>query len=138
MPKRTLYFSLLFLIPMLVSLACICSAPAAIPEPAEEIVVQPTEQVATPMPPQETATETTPASETGVALVLIDQHFWSYDPGRVMVSFLLENPSSQVVFTDVEYSISLYDQDRQIIAQRTEIISFIFQNQTVGILYSIL
>jgi hypothetical protein len=138
MPKKTVYIMILFvLFPLVVGLACLSSRadPTATPRPVieTEVVVGPP----TSEPPAEVVVEETEAPTATLSapedFVLLDNSLWVQDGSMVFAAFMIENPSMDLLYEDVEFTIRLLDENGNMIDEDYQSILWFFPGQTVGL-----
>lgn len=148
MRRKTLIIVILIIIPMLAGLACRFTAgdPTATPrveieteegavteaaeEPTDPPIAAPTEAVETEAP-----TETT-GEQAFQELVRLDKSAWIQDEDTVFVAFFFQNPNSNLLFEDVQYTVTLYGPNNEEIDSDTSYVRWIFPEQTFGIAFS--
>jgi hypothetical protein len=145
MPKKSLIMIAFVIFPLVVGLACLSSAPdpTATPEPVVEteeavveaptstsapVIVEEDEPVEEPMPPAGGVVE---------GLETMGKSLWFQDGPFVFVAFLFENPSADVLYEDVGFTISLFDENGDLVDEDYQVAPWIFPNQTVGIVSNI-
>jgi len=138
MPKKTLHIIILFvLFPLVVGLACLSNRadPTATPRPAvaTEVVVdvptsEPTIEVVVEETEEPTATLSAPED-----FVLLDNSLWVQDGSMVFATFMIENPSGDLLYEDVEFTIRLLDENGNLINEDFQSILWFFPGQRVGL-----
>jgi hypothetical protein len=138
MPKKTVYIMILFvLFPLVVGLACLSSRadPTATPRPVietEVVVEAPTSEPTTDVVVEETE-EPTATLSAPEDFVLLDNSLWVQDGSMVFAAFMIENPSNDLLYEDVEFTIRLLDETGNLIDQDYQSILWFFPGQTVGL-----
>jgi hypothetical protein len=138
MPKKTFYIMILFvLFPLVVGLACLSSRvdPTATPRPVIEtdvVVEVPTSEPTIKVVAEETK-EPTPTLSTPEDFVLLENSLWVQDGSMVFAAFLIENPSSDLLYEDVEFTIRLLDENGYLIVEDYQNILWFFPGQRVGL-----
>ncbi len=146
MIKKRLLIALFVIFPLVVGLACLGGKPdpTATPteEPTEAVVTEepteePTEEV-TEEPTEVTEEPTEATGSTGEAqdLVMLEKSLWLQEEDDVFVAFFFENPNSDLIFEDVEYTVYLWDENDAEIDSSSSSIRWIFPNQVFGITFT--
>ena len=68
-------------------------------------------------------------------LALLDNSLWVQEDIYVFTAFLFQNPTSDLLFEDVEYTVYLHDAGGNEIANDTSTVRWIFPGQTFGIVF---
>lgn len=137
MPKKAFIIIAFILFPLVVGLACLSSRPDPTATPRAEAVVETEATIAAATPEITTEEEveepTPPTIAVLEGLEMLDQSMWVQDGAFVFVAYLFENFSSDVLYEDVEFTISLYDTDGKLIDQDYHSMPWFFPNQTFGL-----
>ena len=138
MRKKHNFIVLFMLFPLVVGLACRFTAKEPTPTQASQVIVV----TATPEPAtvstEEPVEEVTEPIDNSVPqdLVMLDNGQWFQEGADVFTSFFFENPNSDLIFEDVEYTVYLYDADGNEIDSDYSTIRWIFPGQTFGIVFN--
>jgi hypothetical protein len=138
MPKKTIHLMILFVLsPLAVGLACLSSRadPTATPRPmveTEVVVEAPTTEPSIAVVIEETE-EPTPTVSAPKDFLLLDNSLWVQDGSMVFAAFMIENPSNDLLYEDVEFSIRLLDENGGLIDEDFQSILWFFPGQTVGL-----
>ena len=129
MRKKIFTVIVLIILPILAGLACRFTAadPTATPrveiQPEVEQEAEVEEEPTTPpieLPTEvvETEAPVEPAGEESFQdLVRLDKNVWIQEENTVFVAFFFQNPNSNILFEDVEYTVTLFGpNDEEIIA----------------------
>jgi len=153
-PKKLIPFIIVFCSLLMASLACrfISRAdPTATPVPAvetaEEVVVLPTD-TPTPEPTEEIAEivteevveeeEIEEVATPGRGVVEgMEKSMWIQEDSYVYVAFLYENESRDILYEDVMFSISLFDESGKLLYDEYINTPWLFPEQTVGMFSSV-
>ncbi len=133
MSKKILML-LFLLFPLIVGLACLSSAPdpTATPRepllPTEDLLLVPTSE-ATPTIEQQAPQGT----QQPIDLVQLDQRFWTQDGSHVFVGYMFENPLSDLVFEDVEFTVTLVGFSGNLIETDIFLMPWFFADQTMAV-----
>jgi len=138
MPKKALHIMILFtLFPLAVGLACLSSRadPTATPRPVveTEVVVEAPTSEPTIEVVQEATEESTPTLSATEDFVLLDNSLWVQDGSMVFAAFMVENPSRDLLYEDVEFTIRLFDENENLIDEDYQSIQWFFPGQTIGL-----
>jgi hypothetical protein len=136
MIKRRLIIALLILFPLVVGIACLGSAGKPTeetrvtlsPEAAEETVEETAETV-------EEESESI-AAETPKELIMLEKSLWVQEEKTVFVSFFFQNPNTDLIYEDVEYTVYLYNANGDEIDNDNSFVRWIFPEQTFGIVFN--
>ena len=147
MPKKSIIFFAFIIFPLVIGLACRFTSrpdPTATPRPVietEEVAVEVATATPTPEPIEEEEEQPeepmTPAVGVVEGLEMLEKSLWMQDGSFVFVAFLFENSSSETLYEDVDFTISLFDENGDLIDEDYHIMPYIFPNQTVGIVSNI-
>jgi len=132
MLKKHLIIALFVLFPLVVGLACLSSSKTPTEAPEEEVIIGPTAEE---IPVIEEETEPVDTGDPQ-DLVLLDKSLWVQEDTTVFVSFFFENPNTDVLFEDVEYTVYLYDANGDEIDSDYSTVRWIFPEQTFGIVFN--
>jgi hypothetical protein len=153
MPKNPFTLIILFILfPLAVGLACLSSRaePTATSEPIVVTVVVKEEVIVT-ATPESTATavqeEQVPEEEQEeeeeeqvlpqtMDLVLLDNSLWVQDGTAVFAAYLFENPFGDVLFEDIEFTITLFAANGDVIDTDYTIIPWFFPNQIQSVVFN--
>ena len=106
-----------------------------IAEEVEEEILSDEEEGDT--PPAEVTEEAESDSTGGFQeLVMLDNNIWIQEETTVFISFFFENPNSDLIFEDVDYTVYLYDANGNEIGSDYSFVRWIFPNQTFGIVFN--
>lgn len=139
MPKKTIII-VMILFPLVAGLACRFTSspdPTATPteEPAVEIttepVIEPSLAVPTRMSEQEEPTSQ--PVDAPKDLAILDNSAWTQDDSTVFVGYLVENPSSDILYEDVEFTIRIFGSAGNLIDTHYAFVPEFFPNTTQGI-----
>ena len=139
MPKKTIII-LMILFPLVAGLACRFTSspdPTATPteEPAVEIttepVIEPSLAVPTRMSEQEEPTSQ--PVDAPKDLVILDNSAWIQDDSTVFVGYLVENPSSDILYEDVEFTIQIFGSAGNLIDTQYAFVPAFYPNTTLGV-----
>ena len=141
MPKKAIIIVALIIFPLAVGLACLSSAPdpTATPRPVvetEEPAVEVPTSTPTPVIVEEEEQVEEPVIQTGAAvesLGTLGKSLWFQDGPFVFVAILFENPNADVLYEDAAFTISLFDDNGDLVDEDYQAMPWIFPNQTVGI-----
>ena len=138
MPKKALHIMILFtLFPLAVGLACLSSRadPTATPRPVveTEVVVEAPTSEPTIEVVQEATEESTPTLSATEDFVLLDNSLWVQDGSMVFAAFMVENPSRDLLYEDVEFTIRLLDENENLVDEDYQSILWFFPGQTIGL-----
>ena len=143
MPKKSIIFFAMIIFPLVVGLACRFTSspdPTATPRPVaeiEEVVVEVPTPTPTPEPIEEEEEQPddllTPAVGVVEGLGILEKSLWTQDGPFVFVAFLFENSSTEDLYEEVDFTISLFDENGDLIDEDYHFMPWIFPNQTVGI-----
>ena len=138
MLKKTLHIMiLLILFPLAVGLACLSSRadPTATPRPTIETDVvieaptsEPTIEVVAEKTEEPTATLSAPED-----FLLLDDSLWVQEGSHVFAAFMIENPSSDLLYEDIEFTTRLLDENGDLIGEDYQDLLWFFPGQTVGL-----
>ena len=149
MPKKSTILFAFIIFPLVIGLACRFTSrtdPTATPRPvvetAEEVAALPT---GTPTPePIEQIEEIEAEEETEEVLTPgfgvvegMDKSMWVQEDSYVYVAFLFENESSDMLYEDVMFSISLFDESDKLLYDEYLTTPWLFPEQTVGMFSSV-
>jgi hypothetical protein len=123
MPKKTIIYIML-LFPLLIGLACRFTSradPTATPTEEPAVVVE-TEAVPEVAAPTKVTSQEEPAQDPSPRpvqetkdLVILDQSAWIQDGDLVFVGYLIENPSNDIFYEGVEFTIRILSPDGSLI-----------------------
>lgn len=133
---KTSNIILLFIIfPLAVGLACLSSRadPTATPRPVveTEVVVEALTSEPTVVVVEE-AIEV-PTSSVPDDFVLLENSLWVQDGSMVFAAFMVENPSSDLLYEDVEFTIRLLDENGNLVDEDYQNLQWFFPGQTIGL-----
>jgi hypothetical protein len=143
MPKKTIII-IMILFPLIVGLACrFTSSPDPTATPTEdpavviatEPVVEPTLAVPTRMSEQEETQEEPTAQpvESPKDLVVLEKSTWIQEESTVFVGYLIENPSSDILYEDIEFTIRIFGSAGNLIDTSYAYLPWFYPNTTYGI-----
>jgi hypothetical protein len=142
MIKKHWTIAVLTLFSLVISPACLGSVGiptgeeiATMPENAiEESPTDPddeTTKVSTPISPSEAED-----GEGSQELSMLEKSLWVQEDQMVFVSFFFENPNTDLIFEDIEYTVYLFDANGHEIDSDTSTVRWIFPEQTFGIVFN--
>lgn len=143
MPKKSFIIMLFMLFPLLVGLACLSSRPDPTATPTEEpvvvvvtevveVVVEPTSPPPT-LAPVEEEEPTPEPTESPKDLVVLDQSTWIQEESNVFVGYLIENPFSDILYENVEFTIRLFGAAGNLIDTGYASVPWFFPNTRTGV-----
>jgi hypothetical protein len=138
MPKKTSHIMILFILfPLVVGLACMASRadPTATPRPVTEteMVAEAPSAEPTSAPVVEETEKPTPTLSAPEDFVLLDNSLWIQDGSLVFAAFMIKNPSSNLLYEDVEFTIRLLDENGDLVGEDFQNTRWLFPGQTVGL-----
>lgn len=148
MHKKSFIIILFILFPLAVGLACLSSRadPTATAEPIvvtvvvkEQVVVTATPETMEPTVQEEQVVEEEQQEEPlpqTIDLVLLDNSLWVQDGTAVFVAYLFENPFNDILFEDVEFTLTLFAANGDVIDTDYTILPWIFPNQIQAIVFN--
>jgi hypothetical protein len=111
-----------------------CTPTSDSPSTEEAVMEDATEEsIVTAPPEEESTTDTTAESEETQDLILLDKNYWVQDGADVFTAFFFQNPNTDQIVSDLNYSIYLYDADGAQIQSDGDNVLWIYPGQTVGI-----
>lgn len=143
MPKKSIIFFAFIIFPLVIGLACRFTSrldPTATPRPvietAEEVAAVPT-YTPTPEPiAEEEEIEEVISPSFGI-VEGFDKSMWMQDGMYVYVAFLYENESSDILYEDVMFTVSLFNEGGELLYDEYFTTPWLFPEQKVGMFYSI-
>ncbi|HPX95153.1 MAG TPA: hypothetical protein PK057_01765 [Brevefilum fermentans] len=138
MPKKTLII-LFVLFPLVIGLACRFSSkadPTATPteEPVVKIATEPpvipTESKS---PEKQEETTTPPPVEISQDLVVLNQSNLFQEGSETFIGYLINNPSSDILYEDVEFTVDFYNSAGGLIDSSYTYLPSFYPNTTYGI-----
>lgn len=138
MPRKSFVIVLFILFPLVVGLACLSSKPDPTATPTEEPVVVVTEPITEPtqppptQPPVQEEVQEEPA-QASKELVVLEKSAWYQEGSTVFTGYLIENPTSDIVYEDVEFTIRLFGASGNLIDTSYTNVSWFFPNTTRGV-----
>jgi hypothetical protein len=134
MPKKT-FIIMLVLFPLVVGLACrFSSSPDPTATATEEPVVVVTEPIPEPTqpPPTQPPVQEEP-TQPPKDLVVLEKSNWIQEESTVFVGYLIENPSSDILYEDVEFTIRIFGSAGNLIDTSYTYIPWFYPNTTTGV-----
>jgi hypothetical protein len=145
MPKKYAIVTLLIIFPLIVGLGCRFTNgqdPTATPSEEPLVIVEMTDEptvVPTLMIETQAVQEVEPTPEpTKVpdGLVALENSHWIQDDSTVFVGYLFENPASDILYENVEFTIRLLGRDGNLIDSGHVFLPWFFPNETRGVVYT--
>lgn len=142
MSKKILIIIALIIFPLVVGLACrFTSSPDPTPTPTEELVIEiespteaPTLVIVQEEEQEEEQVEPTPEPvEVATDLVILEESAWMQEGSLVFVGYLIENPSSDLLYENVEFTIRLFGFSGNLIDTGYSSVPWFFPNMTTGV-----
>ena len=141
MPKKAFFIIAFIIFPLVIGLACLSSAPdpTATPRPVVEteevVVIEPTSTPTSVIIDEQEPLEEMMSPAIGVieGLAMVDKSLWMQDGPFVFVAFLFENPASDVLYEDVEFTISIFDDQGDLVDEDYQMMPWLFPGQRVGV-----
>ena len=115
-------------------MACLSSAPDPTVTPREPLL--PTEDlllVPTSEPTHTIEQQAPQGTQQPIDLVQLDQRFWTQDGSHVFVGYMFENPLSDLVFEDVEFTVTLVGFSGNLIETDIFLMPWFFADQTMAV-----
>jgi hypothetical protein len=135
MPKKS-FIILLILFPMVVGLACrFTSSPDPTATPAEKPAAVETQAVVatTEIAPTRRVVEVEPSPEPSSGLVVLEKSAWIKEGNMVFTGFLIENPVSDLLYENVEFTTRLFGPSGNLIDSSYSYVPWFYPNTTRGV-----
>ena len=140
MKKKWFKLTFLLILPLIIGLACQISNPLSriLNKPTEEELVDVTTEepvvVVTEPVNGEAINETLmPSTGEELDLVMLDEDFWIQQDSSVYIAFYFQNPNSDLLFEDIDYTIYLYDANGNEIQTYDSYLRYLFPQETFGL-----
>ena len=138
MPRKSFIIVLFILFPLVVGLACLSSRPDPTATPTEEpvaVATEPSPEPTQPPPTQPPAQEEVQEepTQTPKDLVVLEKSAWYQEGSTVFTGYLIENPTRDILFEDVEFTIRLFGASGNLIDTSYSNLTWFFPNTTRGV-----